>query len=196
MSIYVYRKTHNITGLMYVGKFQPRKGLTVESYEGSGLHWKRHLKKHGKDITTEVLGVFEDQEEATEFALFISEELDIVNSVNYANLKPENARDGGSDPCVYTPEAREKMRQAKLKTIAEKGTDWLSRPHTEEAKAKMSAKAKERVARGYMPPNAGKMAGWNKGLKTGPQKKHKCESCGKMVASTWIKRHKENNCYA
>lgn len=189
MSIYIYRKTHNVTGLMYVGKFQSCESLTVESYKGSGKYWKRHLQKHGRDITTEVLGVFEDQEEATEFALFVSEELDIVQSPLYANLKPEDGLCGGSDPCVYTPESREKMRQAKLNTIAEKGTDWLTRPHTDAAKAKMRAKAQERVANGFKPPNAGKNAGWNKGIKTGPQKRYECSSCGKMIASSHVKRH-------
>ena len=47
----LYVKTHNVTGLKYLGK-------TVQNpyeYTGSGTHWLRHLKKYGTDVTTEIL---------------------------------------------------------------------------------------------------------------------------------------------
>jgi len=52
MPIYLYVKTHNQTGLKYLDK-------TISSdphlYQGSGTVWKRHIKKHGYDVTTEIL---------------------------------------------------------------------------------------------------------------------------------------------
>ena len=90
MSIYIYRKTHNTTGLKYIGKFTPNKCWgDVYSYPGSGTYWKRHIKKHGNDVTTEILGVFNTEESASDFALNLSESLNIVLSSEYANLKPE-----------------------------------------------------------------------------------------------------------
>ena len=51
MTIYLYIKTHNITGLKYLGKTEK----DPYRYNGSGKYWKRHLKKYGRDIKTEIL---------------------------------------------------------------------------------------------------------------------------------------------
>ena len=57
--IYLYLKSHNKTGLKYLGKTtqNPFK------YKGSGKHWKAHLKIHGNDVTTKILYSCEDKEE-------------------------------------------------------------------------------------------------------------------------------------
>lgn len=91
MSIYLYKKTHNKTGLKYLGKTEkdPFK------YKGSGKRWKAHLKKHGNDVTTEVLGVYETIEDFRKDAIRISEELKVVSSNDWANLKIEEG-DGGN----------------------------------------------------------------------------------------------------
>lgn len=49
MSLYV--KTHNKTGLKYLGytKRDPFK------YKGSGYCWVPHIRKHGNDVSTEIL---------------------------------------------------------------------------------------------------------------------------------------------
>jgi transposase len=52
MLIYLYVKTHNKTGLKYLGKTTK---LDPHKYSGSGKRWLRHLKKHGFDYTTEIL---------------------------------------------------------------------------------------------------------------------------------------------
>jgi len=44
MTIYLYKKTHNITGLQYLGKTISKDPY---SYTGSGVRWTNHLKKHG-----------------------------------------------------------------------------------------------------------------------------------------------------
>ena len=95
MSIYLYKKTHNVTGLKYLGKTtlsDPHK------YSGSGKYWLRHLKIHGFDYTTEILKECVTKEEITYWGLHYSTLWNIVDSDEWANLKPESG-DGG-DPGI------------------------------------------------------------------------------------------------
>lgn len=89
--ITLYVKQHNKTGLKYFGKTTSKK---VCSYLGSGSYWRKHLRKHGKDISTIEIWTFESIEEASCFALEFSKINDIVASEEWANLQPENAVDG------------------------------------------------------------------------------------------------------
>ena len=61
--ITLYVKTHRVTGLKYFGK-------TVKPdpyrYRGSGTYWLRHLRKHGYDVETKIVGTFENEYEASE----------------------------------------------------------------------------------------------------------------------------------
>lgn len=92
---YLYIKRHSVTGLKYFGKTtrDPYK------YNGSGKNWKQHLKEHGKQFveTVWVSRLFADPEEICEFAMFVSEELNIVKSPQWANSKTENGLDGGAN---------------------------------------------------------------------------------------------------
>lgn len=90
---YLYIKTHNVTGLKYFGKTVNKDPY---SYEGSGTRWQNHIKKHGYDVTTEILGFYEDEEECKLAAYTFSIENDIVKSPHWANLKLE-VLDGGWD---------------------------------------------------------------------------------------------------
>lgn len=89
--IYLYVKTHNVTGLKYFGK-TTRKDFI--SYKGSGILWSRHLKKYGRDFSTELIASFECENECSKFAIQYSIDNDIVNSDEWANLKEENGLDG------------------------------------------------------------------------------------------------------
>jgi len=82
MRVTLYLKQHNSTGLLYFGK---TTGSNVLKYHGSGRYWKRHLKKHGIDVTTLWYSSFDDIEDAKEFAVFFSEFHDIVGSEKFAN---------------------------------------------------------------------------------------------------------------
>ena len=88
--IYLYLKTHNVTGLKYLGKTEH----DPYQYSGSGVRWKAHLKKHGHDISTEVLFKTEDKAEFKKVALEYSNKWNIVESADWANRKPEEG-DGG-----------------------------------------------------------------------------------------------------
>lgn len=88
---YLYVKTHNVTGLKYFGKTtkNPFK------YLGSGVYWLRHIKLHGIDITTEIIGLYYRKEDIKQIAESFSIKHDIVNSIHWANCKLENGLDGG-----------------------------------------------------------------------------------------------------
>ena len=107
MIIYLYLKTHNVTGLKYLGK-------TIQDpylYQGSGKHWKCHIKKHGYDVTTEILFSTNNKDEFKAYAKHISKTLNVVESSEFANLCNEQG-DGGYTS--YTDE-RNKVISKKLK---------------------------------------------------------------------------------
>jgi hypothetical protein len=88
--IYLYIKTHNQTGLKYLGKTtqDPYK------YKGSGRRWTAHLTKYGNDVNTEIIGKFNTNEELKKVSIPLSEQLRIVDSDKWANLRLESG-DGG-----------------------------------------------------------------------------------------------------
>ena len=92
MSIKIYVKTHNITGLKYLGK---TKSDDPYSYRGSGKYWKLHIRKHGYDVTTEILVECRTNEEVKKWGTYYSKLWDVVNSDVWANLKIEDG-DGGA----------------------------------------------------------------------------------------------------
>lgn len=109
MSIYLYVKTHNKTGLKYFGKTTKQD---PHKYMGSGKYWKRHLTKHGNDCITEIIAVFDDEISCREFALNFSKENNIVKSDLWANLQEENGLDGAPAGHVghkFTTEQLEKL---------------------------------------------------------------------------------------
>lgn len=91
MSIYLYVKTHNKTGLKYLGKTISKD---PHKYPGSGKYWIRHLEKNGYDYSTEILRECQTKEELKYWGLYFSEKFDVVNSKNWANLVQESG-DGG-----------------------------------------------------------------------------------------------------
>ena len=91
MTIYLYVKQHRVTNLKYFGmttKDDPYK------YMGSGQHWLRHLKVHGRNVETTHLWEFENYDDSESFALHFSEENRIVESKEWANIRPEHGRQG------------------------------------------------------------------------------------------------------
>jgi hypothetical protein len=94
---YMYIKTHNVTGLKYFGKTTN----DPHTYRGSGTYWIAHIKKHGYDCTTEILGFFTEKDECVNAATTFSQENNIVIAVDsnkkklWANLIEENGLDGG-----------------------------------------------------------------------------------------------------
>lgn len=109
MSIYLYVKTHKVTGLKYLGK----TNQDPHKYPGSGVYWSRHLKEHGDEVDTEVLHECQTNDEIRELGLRYSNLWDVVNAVDehgrkiWANLKPEEG-DGGRSPDDVLEAARQR----------------------------------------------------------------------------------------
>lgn len=129
MTIYLYVKTHNKTGLKYLGK-------TVQDpfkYKGSGKRWVNHILKHGYDVSTEILFESTSKEQIKEIGLYYSELFDVVNSNEWANIIPESC-DG------FDSETASKLAKERVKLGTHHFLD--KSPKTIEAKRKMSAAKK------------------------------------------------------
>ena len=148
MTIYLYKKTHNKTGLQYLGK---TKQQDPHTYQGSGTRWGQHIKKHGYDVTTEILKECSTHEEVKEWGGYSSKLWNVVESRDWANLK-EECGDGGAQ--IMTVEYKEKIAAAmkgrifteehlKKLSLAHKGHADYRTPETKaEAARKASAKLK------------------------------------------------------
>lgn len=86
-------KTHLLTGLKYLC-YTTKDGEEYDRYPGSGTYWHKHLKEHGKYISTDLIFETDDHIEFKDFALNKSEELNIVISDEWANLIPEDGNLG------------------------------------------------------------------------------------------------------
>jgi len=116
MTIYLLKKTHTKTGLMYLCK-------TVQNpfkYKGSGKDWRPHLRQYGNDHYTEIIQECHSKEEFKYWGRYYSLLWNIVNAQDdfgnkiWANQKIEGG-DGGSRPNP-TPESRAK-RSASMKDV-------------------------------------------------------------------------------
>lgn len=153
--ITLYIKTHKVTGLKYLGKTEKNP----YTYFGSGIRWKRELKKYGNDVETEILFQSESLEEIKEKGLYYSNLWNIVESSEWANYIEENG--SGGDTSAYRDyEAMSKRTKGVLKG-----------PQSETHRLNNSLS------------HIGQKA-WNKGLKTGPvseetKRKHREARLGK-----------------
>ena len=188
--IKLYVKIHNDTGLKYFGKTTQNN---VHSYQGSGIRWVNHIKKHGYNVSTEIIAEFNENDKLVEtFALKFSKDNDIVNSDNWANLKPENGLDGGAHfkGMKHSKETKKKMSENHLgekhhlfgkhhsKQTKEKiGNSLNGRKLSEETKEKMRVPKSDDMKR--------KLSESNKG------KKHTKETKNKMSESHKGKQHSE-----
>lgn len=90
----LYVKTHNKTGFKYFGK--TTRLSCVHTYKGSGIHWRRHLKVHGDDYTTELLGIWQDADRLKKFAVKFCQDNNVVKSEQWANMVLEEGLQGAS----------------------------------------------------------------------------------------------------
>jgi hypothetical protein len=88
---YLCIKTHNKTNLKYLCQ---TKRKNPKKYLGSGTRWLRHIKKHGKDISTIILGKFKNKKELIKEGKKYSKKFNVTKSKKWANLRDEEG-DGG-----------------------------------------------------------------------------------------------------
>lgn len=150
MIIYLYKKTHNKTGLQYLGKTKedPLK------YRGSGKDWKPHIKEHGYDVTTEIVRECLTKKELSYWGRYYSKLWNIVEDPNWANKIPETGGGGHWSGRVLTEEHKQKMRGQRGPISPETRAKRLGRKrgpsplkgvfkHSEEAKSRMRVPKKE-----------------------------------------------------
>tara|TARA_Y200000002_G_scaffold373685_1_gene373206 strand:- start:536 stop:1759 length:1224 start_codon:yes stop_codon:yes gene_type:complete len=108
-------KTHRKTGLKYLcytTKSDPFK------YKGSGKRWRLHLRKHGADLETKILGVFDNEEQLKELGRHYSKLWDVVKSDEFANLRVEEGDGGDTSTFIdyknMKPMPRGKWKRADL----------------------------------------------------------------------------------
>jgi hypothetical protein len=86
-------KTHMVTGLKYLC-YTTCEGDDYLNYKGSGTNWKKHLKKYGDNIKTELIFESHDYEEFKKIAIKRSTEFNVVDSDKWANIRPETGTGG------------------------------------------------------------------------------------------------------
>ena len=98
---YLYKKTHKVTNIKYLGftRKNPYK------YKGSGTRWLAHLRKHGNNVDTEVLFETFDRSKIQTQGEYYSKLWNVVDSSEWANLKPETS-EGGGVPGMHKGKAR------------------------------------------------------------------------------------------
>jgi hypothetical protein len=88
---YLYVKTHNKTGLKYLGQTSKQDPYT---YMGSGKDWIPHLRMHGFDVSTTIIQECKTKQELNEAGRYYSKLWDVAESDQWANKIPETG--GGS----------------------------------------------------------------------------------------------------
>ena len=139
MIIYLYVKTHNKTGKKYLGQTTSED---PHAYPGSGLIWESHLKKHGRDYSTEILLATQDQAELKKMGQYYSALWNVVDSDEWANLQPEEGQGFASGdhhhskkPGYINPMTQEKNRRAHQKRMLDLGNNHWAK--TDEFKLNM-----------------------------------------------------------
>ena len=139
---YLYIKTHNNTGLKYLGQTK----RNPFHYKGSGKYWKQHLKVHGDNISTELIGAFDNKDDLAVAGRFWSQQWNVVESAEWANLTEEVGAGGalntGRIPWNkgkhHSHETLQKISKALLGLKKGKSPWNKGKPWSEEAKKKMS----------------------------------------------------------
>lgn len=144
---YLYIKTHNKTGLKYLGQ----TSKDPFTYKGSGKYWLAHIKKHGYDVSTEILLNTNDKLELMNAGIKYSIEYDVVQSNEWANLIEERGPGGSFKGKTHSEKTKEHWSKKRKGVCyhngaSEKGIENIrianSKPKTEDHKAKLSKSLK------------------------------------------------------
>jgi len=83
----------------------------IEKYQGSGVYWQKHLKKHNaKSMHVWNSEWFYDTS-IIDYGLYLSKQLNIVESKEWANLKEEIGLDGGDPGFIGRAKISETLKE-------------------------------------------------------------------------------------
>ena len=180
---YLYIKQHSITKKMYFGKTTKPDPI---KYKGSGVYWKRHINKHGRQFVKTIwLSDLYFDTSIVEHALHFSHENNIVESDTWANQKPENGLDGGSSKGSMSDHTKSRLLEANIgrplsdehkAKISAAGKGRKGDPFSDEHKAKLSAAAKIRIV---SDETKAKMSATRKGVPKSDETKAKMSAANK-----------------
>lgn len=128
---HLYVKTHRKTGLKYLGYTSNKN---PHAYLGSGKYWKLHLRKHGNDVETLVLHECSNKDEIITLGKHYSELWNVVESNEWANLKPEEG-DGAARGELNHMKKPQHRQQTSIRMKALGERHWNKTP---EARAKLT----------------------------------------------------------
>jgi len=202
MTIYLYKKTHNKTGLQYLGK-------TVQdpfTYKGSGRRWGSHINKHGYDVTTEILRECQTNEEVREWGLYYSNLWNVVEDRKWANLKEESGDGGGMFGegngmfgKTHTDEVKAVLAEEAIARFKGKSyEDLYGKEKAEQLKRKRSASTKGKNNAGEHNPMFGNQhkesAKALQSYRAKNRPKLECPHCGIVCASSQFNRWHGDKC--
>jgi hypothetical protein len=126
MIIYLYKKTHTVTGLQYLGK---TKRLDPHKYKGSGKDWKAHIKEHGYTVVTEILKECHSNEELNVWGRYYSKLWNVADSLNWANRIPETGGGSPSKGRVFTENHKQRIKENHWSTNPNYTRDYVGEKH-------------------------------------------------------------------
>jgi hypothetical protein len=139
---FLYIKRHTKTGKLYFGKTTLLE--RIESYNGSGTYWTKHIKAHGVEFVETVwYCLFTEIDDLIEFATQFSETHCIVESSDWANQVPEDGI-SGSGVSMKRPDVAERNRSRRGIKMwgGERPHPNLGKKYSDEYKARLSATRK------------------------------------------------------
>ena len=96
MATFLLVKEHLDTGLKYLCKHVASSFSECEKYKGSGVYWRKHIKKHGNNVKTTCVFVTDDNQEFRKFAKEYSKKNNVTHSKDWANLCDEEGQGGNT----------------------------------------------------------------------------------------------------
>jgi hypothetical protein len=143
--IYLYVKTHSITGLRYLGQTKQKDPY---SYKGSGMRWLNHLKVHGPHYTTEIIFQSEDLQEIKKVGLYYSSLWNITKDSQWANLMEESGTGG-----ALTSDSLNKMRETCIERFGVENISQTAERRKERSILNKEMHASGKLTHSYFKPN-------------------------------------------
>lgn len=205
MTIYLYKKTHNKTGLNYLGKTTQKD---PHRYQGSGTYWRLHISKHGYDVTTEILKECSTNDEVREWGIYYSNLWNVVESDDWANLREEMGdgvanlgKTNGMFGKTHTDEVKAVLAEEAIARFKGKSyEDLYGKEKAEQLKRKRSASTKGKNNAGEHNPMFGNQhkesAKALQSYRAKNRPKLGCPHCGIVCASSQFNRWHGDKCKA